>query len=157
MNFEIIGEITEVETIAVSGSIRILPVLRRRFGHARWRKRKGFATVRLADGTIRQAEVHWFEAHGIGKTAYENQTVLGLKHMTEHPHSSLQFAICIKTDDADLLTPRRIYQVLPDDSAARSQYVRVIDNEGEDYLYPADYFIFVEFPHEVEQALLQVS
>jgi hypothetical protein len=77
--------------------------------------------------------------------------------MTEHHHSSLQFAICIKTDDADLLTPRRIYQVLPDDSAAQSHYVRVIDNEGEDYLYPADYFIFVEFPHEVEQALLQVS
>jgi hypothetical protein len=58
MNFEIIGEMTEVETIAVSGSIRILPVLRRRFGHARWRKRKGFATVCLADGTIRQAELH---------------------------------------------------------------------------------------------------
>jgi hypothetical protein len=67
MNFEIIGGITEVATIAVSGSIRILPVLRRRFGHARWRKRKGFATVRLADGTIRQAEIHWFEAHGIGR------------------------------------------------------------------------------------------
>ena len=47
--------------------------------------------------------------------------------------------------------------MLPDDSAAQSHYVRVIDNEGEDYLYPADYFIFVEFPHEVEQALLQVS
>ena len=46
-------EITEVETIAVSDSIRILPVLRRQFGNARWRKRKGFATVRLADGTIR--------------------------------------------------------------------------------------------------------
>jgi hypothetical protein len=67
MNFEIIGEITAVETIAVSGSIRILPVLRRRFGHARWRKRKGIATVRLADGTIRQTELHWFEAHGIGR------------------------------------------------------------------------------------------
>jgi hypothetical protein len=67
MNFEIIGEITAVETIAVSGSIRILPVLRRRFGQARWRKRKGVATVRLADGTIRQAEIHWFEAHGIGR------------------------------------------------------------------------------------------
>ena len=67
MNFEIIGEVSEVETIAVSGSIRILPVLRRRFGRARWRKRKGFATVRLADGTIRQAEIHWFEAHGIGR------------------------------------------------------------------------------------------
>ena len=77
--------------------------------------------------------------------------------MTEQQHSALQFAICIKTDDADLLTPRRIYQVLPDESAARSHYVRVIDNEGEDYLYPADYFIFMEFPHEVEQALLQAS
>jgi hypothetical protein len=77
--------------------------------------------------------------------------------MTEQHHSALQFAICIKTDDADLLTPRRIYQILPDDSAARSHYVRVIDNEGEDYLYPADYFIFMEFPHEVEQTLLQAS
>lgn len=67
MAFEIIGEITEVETIAVNTSIRILPVLRRRFGQARWRKRKGFATVRLADGTIRLAELHWFEAHGIGR------------------------------------------------------------------------------------------
>ena len=67
MNFEIVGEITEVDTIAVSGSIRLLPVLRRRFGHARWRKRKGVATVRLADGTIRRAEIHWFEAHGIGR------------------------------------------------------------------------------------------
>lgn len=46
---------------------------------------------------------------------------------------------------------------MPDDSAARSHYVRVIDNEGEDYLYPADYFIFMEFPHEVAQALLQAS
>jgi len=67
MNFEIIGELAEVETIATSGSIRILPVLRRRFGNARWRKREGVATVRLADGTIRQAEIHWFEAHGIGR------------------------------------------------------------------------------------------
>ena len=67
MNFDIIGEMTEVETIAVSGSIHILPVLRRRFGNARWRKRKGFATVRLADGAIRRAEIHWFEAHGIGR------------------------------------------------------------------------------------------
>jgi hypothetical protein len=67
MNFEIIGEITAVETIAVSGSIRILSVLRRQFGRARWRKRKGVATVRLANGTIRRAEIHWFEAHGIGR------------------------------------------------------------------------------------------
>jgi hypothetical protein len=77
--------------------------------------------------------------------------------MTKRQPSPLQFAICIKTDDADLLTPRRIYQVLPDESAARSQYLRVIDNEGEDYLYPADYFIVMEFPHEVAQALVRAS
>ena len=77
-------------------------------------------------------------------------TVLGLKRMTEHSHTDFLFAICIKTDDADLLTLRRIYQVLPDENAARSHYVRVIDNEGEDYLYPADYFIFMQFPQEVE-------
>jgi hypothetical protein len=77
--------------------------------------------------------------------------------MSEQRHVPGQFAICIKTDDADLLTLRRIYQVLPDESAARSHYVRVIDNEGEDYLYPADYFIFMEFPQEVTQALLQAS
>jgi hypothetical protein len=67
MNFEIIGKITDVETIAVGSSIRILPVLRRRFGKGRWRKLKGVAQVRLRDGAVRLAEVHWFEAHGIGR------------------------------------------------------------------------------------------
>ena len=66
-----------------------------------------------------------------------------------------QFAICIRTDDPDLLTPRRIYEVLPDESAAKSRYIRVIDNEDEDYLYPASYFVFVDLPPAVEQALLQ--
>jgi hypothetical protein len=50
-----------------------------------------------------------------------------------------------------------IYQVLPDESAARSEYIRVIDNEGEDYLYPAKYFVIVDLPREVERALLRVS
>lgn len=68
-----------------------------------------------------------------------------------------QFAICIRTNDVDLLTPRRIYEVLPDESAAKSRYVRVIDNEGEDYLYPASYFVFVDFPPAVQQALLKAS
>jgi hypothetical protein len=67
------------------------------------------------------------------------------------------FAICINTDDPDLLTPRMVYEILPDESAAKSNYVRVIDNEGEDYLYPADYFVFVEFPQTIQQTLLRVS
>jgi hypothetical protein len=66
-DFEIVGEITERETIAIGPSIRELPELRARFGPGRWRKRKGVANVRLPGGTIRLAEVHWYEAHGIGK------------------------------------------------------------------------------------------
>ena len=68
--------------------------------------------------------------------------------------SRQRFAICINTDDADLLTPRMVYQVLPDEGAARSDYLRVIDNEGEDYLYPAKYFVLVDFPQPVKRALL---
>jgi hypothetical protein len=67
MHFEIVGSISDIETIAIGRSIRILPLLQKRFGRGRWRKLKGVATVRLPDGRIRVAEVHWFEAHGLGK------------------------------------------------------------------------------------------
>ena len=67
MNFEIVGTILETEIIAVGRKIRLLHVLQKRFGKGRWRKLKGVAQVQLRDGTIRLAEVHWFEAHGIGK------------------------------------------------------------------------------------------
>lgn len=66
-DFTIIGQITEVETIAVGDSIRELPALQKRFGKGRWRKLKGIAAVRLSNGMIRRAEIHWYEAHGIGK------------------------------------------------------------------------------------------
>ncbi|MYC35122.1 MAG: hypothetical protein F4X64_18390 [Chloroflexi bacterium] len=65
--FEIIGPITDIETIATGNSIRVIGSLRRSYGHGNWRKRKGIATVRLSDGTIHDAEVHWYEAHGIGR------------------------------------------------------------------------------------------
>ncbi len=64
---ELVGPVTEVETIAWAGTIRDLKRLRKAFGHGRWRKRKGVALVRRADGTISRAEVHWYEAHGIGR------------------------------------------------------------------------------------------
>ena len=67
MIFEIIGAIEQAETIAVGGGIRDIMRLREQFGAGRWRKRKGVAPVRLADGRVRRAEVHWYEAHGIGK------------------------------------------------------------------------------------------
>jgi len=67
MHFEIIGTISEIEPIALNRSIRILVLLQKRYGKGRWRKLKGVANVRLNDGRIRFAEIHWFEAHGIGK------------------------------------------------------------------------------------------
>jgi hypothetical protein len=67
MYFEIIGEITEIEAIAVGNKIREIARLRKQFGQGRWRKLKGVATVRLENGRIRKVELHWYEAHGIGK------------------------------------------------------------------------------------------
>lgn len=67
MAFEIIGEITEIETIAVGTSIREIARLRKQYDQGRWRKVKGIATIRLADGMMCEAELHWYEAHGIGK------------------------------------------------------------------------------------------
>ncbi len=66
--FKIIGKIEQIEIIAVGTSIRILPYLEKQFGKGRWRKLKGAATVeRISNGRIRLAEIHWYEAHGIGK------------------------------------------------------------------------------------------
>lgn len=67
MRFELVGPIYGVETIAAGSGIRALPRLRKLYGRARWRKLKGFAKVRLGDDTISTAELHWYEAHGIGK------------------------------------------------------------------------------------------
>jgi hypothetical protein len=67
MSFEIIGKIEDIEIIAVGSSIKELTRLREQFGHGRWRKLKGKAVVRLANGRITKVEIHWYEAHGIGK------------------------------------------------------------------------------------------
>ena len=77
MDFEIIGPIRDIETFAVGSSIRELPRLRRVYGAARWRKRKGLARVRLSDGTLQEAEVHWYEAHGVGRKEMKIKRFLG--------------------------------------------------------------------------------
>jgi hypothetical protein len=66
-DFEVLEKIRDVEIIAVGSRIRILGFLQNEFGRGRWRKLKGVSNVRLATGEIRLAELHWFEAHGIGK------------------------------------------------------------------------------------------
>lgn len=71
MHFKIIGEISHVETFATGFGIRELPRLRKLYGRGRWRKRKGIARVRLQDGAVALAEVHWYEASGIGKFEFK--------------------------------------------------------------------------------------
>ena len=67
MYFEIINEIENVETIAVGGKIRDIMRIRKQYGVGRWRKMKGVANIRLQSSVIRKAELHWYEAHGIGR------------------------------------------------------------------------------------------
>jgi hypothetical protein len=67
MDFELVGAITDVEAIAVNLSVREHDALKARYGGRRWRKLKGVALVRLVNGNVRRAEIHWYEAHGIGK------------------------------------------------------------------------------------------
>ena len=71
MDFEIVGEITQIEAIARGSGIRDRVRLRRQYGQGRWRKLKGIANVRLIDGSIRLAEIHWYEAHGLGKREFK--------------------------------------------------------------------------------------
>ena len=76
MSFEILGEISQVETFATGARIREIARLRRAYGRGRWRKRKGMARVRLSDGSIRLAEVHWYEAAGIGRKEFKIKHLL---------------------------------------------------------------------------------
>lgn len=71
MNFEILGGITHIEVIAVGSSIREVERLRKAYGSERWRKLKGTATISLSDGSTYPAELHWYEAHGIGKKEFK--------------------------------------------------------------------------------------
>lgn len=67
MYFEIIGKIEEIEIIAISGRIHDIMRLQKQYGPGRWRKLKGIATIQLASGNTCQAEIHWYESHGIGR------------------------------------------------------------------------------------------
>jgi len=68
-----------------------------------------------------------------------------------------KFVLCIRNEDCEDLEPRKLYLVLPDETAAVDGYVRVIDESGEDYLYPQDYFLPIELPEAAEKALLSAA
>jgi uncharacterized protein with ACT and thioredoxin-like domain len=76
MAFEILSEIRDIKTIATGRGVYIRRYLERVYGKGRWRKMKGIATVRLADSTICEAEIHWFEAHSIGRKYFKIKRVI---------------------------------------------------------------------------------
>lgn len=76
MDFELVGDLADVETIATGPGIRDLTRLRRLYGKGRWRKMKGTARIRLPNGRVRHAELHWYEAHGIGKKELKRKRYL---------------------------------------------------------------------------------
>jgi len=76
MRCEILGEISDIETFATGSAIREIARLRRIYVPGRWRKRKGIARARLADGSIHMAEVHWYEASGIGRKEFKIKHLL---------------------------------------------------------------------------------
>ena len=76
MDFEIVGDISDIVVVATGSSIREITRLRKIYGSGRWRKLKGKATVRLADNSLCQVELHWYEAHGIGKKEFKIKRIL---------------------------------------------------------------------------------
>ena len=76
MNLELLSDIKNIDTIAVGNSIHEIARLRKIYGTGRWRKLKGVAKVRLSDGTICKAEVHWYEAHGVGRKEIKIKRIL---------------------------------------------------------------------------------
>jgi len=138
MKFDVIGQIEAIEVIALGSSIRELSYLQKVYGIGRWRKLKGTAQIKLPNGRIRNVELHWYEAHGIGRKDMKIKCYVD------------------NTDYEASLIIRKIYEVLPDEEAAKDEMLRVIDESGEDYLYHRSQFIIVEFPAEVQQALTTV-
>jgi hypothetical protein len=75
-SFSIISDITDIEVIAIGKSIRELERLREQYGDGRWRKMKGVATIQLRNGRVRTAEIHWYEAHGVGRKEFKRKGYL---------------------------------------------------------------------------------
>jgi hypothetical protein len=75
-SFLIVSDMTQIEVIAIGSSIKELPRLKKQYGDGRWRKMKGIAVIELSNGRVRHAEIHWYEAHGIGQKEFKRKRYL---------------------------------------------------------------------------------
>jgi hypothetical protein len=136
MHFEIVGSLTEIEVIDEGDAVRQRRQLRKRYGGRRWRKLEGVGVVRLGDGSV--------------QGALQDQEAAELR--TTSP-ARKRFAICIRDHACDDLSMGKVYRILPDKTAAAARLFRVVDDSGEDYRYPASYFVFIELPSKAKRAL----
>lgn len=130
--------------------------LRKLYGGQKWRKLKGIAQVRLANGRIRLAEVHWYEGHGVGKTGIQSEaTVFGLEMKKKQP---VQFVVCLDNRGYPAsLEVGKLYRLIPDNEAEAEGLMRVVDESGEDYAFEAARFHVMNVPPAVERVLLTAS
>jgi len=154
VSFEIIGEITQVETIATGTGIREIARLRRRYGRARWRKRKGAAEVHLESGEIVRAEIHCMRRQELESG---NSRSSGFsRHLM--PKVSKKLVICLDNSGYEVsLERRKIYVAIPDPRAERLGQIRIVDESGEDYLYPEKNFVPADLPQATRRAVLQAT
>jgi hypothetical protein len=151
MRFEILGEISEIETFATGTGIREIARLRRIYGRGRWRKRKGVARVRLSDGSIHVAE--YIGTGRPGSDARNSKSSTCFKLMTKI--RTKQLVICVDNDGyAASLERRKIYVAMRDTVAEKHNMQRIIDESGEDYLYPKAFFRPIALPQAVKRAVL---
>ena len=154
MPFEIVGEITQIETIAVGTRNRDLPRLRRLYGGRRSRKLKGLAVVRLRPGRLaRRSCTGMKRMASAGRKSNGN----GMStRRTSRRRTASRFVVCIENSGYPAsLELHKIYRVVPDADATRDGDFRIVDESGEDYLYPAAWFAAVELPQRVKTSLLR--
>jgi hypothetical protein len=156
MDFELVGDVTDIETIATASGIRELPRLRRLYGKGRWRKMKGVARIRFRDGRIRLAECTGMK-HTV--SAKKNSSARGTSTRARKPVlTGRKFAVCVQNDGYEASLERnKIYVVLRDKDAENGGDLRVVDESGEGYLFCADRFVAIEVPAAVKASLLKAS
>ena len=155
MDFEVVGDITDVETIATGRGIRDFPRLRRLYGKGYWRKMKGSARIRLRNGRIRLAEIHSMKRTA---SARKSSSASGTSTRRKAAAAEPGFAVCVRNEGYEASLERnKIYAVLPDNEAERDGDLRVVDESGEDYLFSADRFVAIEVPSAVRASLLKAS
>jgi hypothetical protein len=151
IDFEVLGDVKDIEPIAVNLSIRERKSLTSRFGGRRWRKLKGVALVWFPNDDVRRAEVHWYEAHGVGRHKMKSN-VFWIETMVTNKNR-VEFAICMSNEGYEDLEEAKIYRVLPDAKATEVGCIRVVDESGKDYLYPQNRFAIVDLPEYVRARL----